>query len=122
MYCRMWPRSITLAVKILNQGGKGVQFGGCGVPAHEDFLGVRFEVEGKHLFLVFHINFDLVGGLCVSDCETASNFNFSSIFTSCSQERSNNSVLIGVSAQRVVENRENGLNQVNNCPCKLLAI
>lgn len=58
----------------------------------------------------------------MSDCETASNFDFGSIFTSCSQECSNDSVLIGVSAQRVVEDRENSLEQVNISSHKLLAI
>jgi hypothetical protein len=39
-------------------------------------------VQRQHLFLILHVDFDLVGGLGVADGKTASDFDFGAIFTS----------------------------------------
>jgi hypothetical protein len=61
------------------------------------------------LFLILHVDLDLVGGLGVADGKTASDFDFGAIFTSGAQQRANNTVLVGVAAEGVVEDGENGL-------------
>lgn len=106
---RVRPCSIALTVEILNQGGESVQFGRSSVPTHEDFPWVRLEVQVQHLLLVLHVHFDLVCRLGVPDSERAANFHLGAILRSGSQQSSDNTFLISVAAERVVEDREKGL-------------
>jgi hypothetical protein len=66
-------------------------------------------VESEHLLVVFHIDFDLVFSLGVADGEGGSDLNLTSILGSCSQQCTDDALLIGIAAERVVENGENGL-------------
>jgi hypothetical protein len=104
------PCAIALAaVEVLDEGGESVELGSSGVPANQDLAGVGLQVESEHLLVVFHIDFDLVLSLGVADGEGGSDLNLTSILGSCSQQCTDDALLIGIAAERVVENGENGL-------------
>jgi hypothetical protein len=104
------PCAVTLAaVKVLDQGGEGVELGRGGVPTDEDLAGVGLQVQGEHLLVVLHVDFDLVLGFRVAHGERGAHLNLTSIFRSRSEQSSNNTFLVGVAAKRVVEDREDGL-------------
>lgn len=104
------PCAIALAaVEVLDEGGEGVELGGSGVPANQNLAGVGLQVEGEHLLVIFHVDLDLVLSLGVADGEGGSDLNLASILGSCSQQSTDDALLIGIAAERVVENGENGL-------------
>jgi hypothetical protein len=54
--------------------------------------------------VVFHIDLDLVLSLGVADGEGGSDLDLASILRSCSEECTDDSLLVGIAAKRVVEN------------------
>lgn len=109
---RVRPCAITLAaVEVLDQSGKGVQLGRGGVPTHEHFLGVGLQVQRKHLLLVFHVHFNLVCRLRVSNSEGAADFHLGSILGSGSQQSTDDTLLVSVATEGVVQDREECLAQ-----------
>jgi hypothetical protein len=102
---RVRPGTVTLAaVEVLDQSGESVELRGSGVPANQDFAGVGLQVQSKHLLVVFHIDLDLVLSLGVADGEGGSDLDLASILRSCSEECTDDSLLVGIAAKRVVEN------------------
>lgn len=69
-----------LAVEVLNQRGKGVEFRRGGVPADQDFFRGGFEVEFEHALLVVHVHFDLFGGFGVGDGIAVADIDFGAVF------------------------------------------
>ena len=99
------PGTITLAaVEVLDQSGEGVELGSSGVPANQDFAWVGLQMQSQHLLVVFHIDFDLILSLGVADSEGGSDLDLTSILRSCSKECTDDSLLVGIAAKRVVEN------------------
>jgi hypothetical protein len=68
-------------------------------------------VQGEHLLVVFHIDLDLVLGFGVAHSEGGSDLNFTSILRACSQQCTDDAFLVGITAQRVVEDGEDGLKE-----------
>ena len=98
-----------LAVEVLDEGGEGVQVGRGGIPAEENFLGVCAEVQLQHLLLVVHVDLDLLLGLGVGNGVAVADLDFSSIFRADTEKSADNALLVLGSAERVVEDCENGL-------------
>jgi hypothetical protein len=100
-----------LAVKVLDEGGKGVEVTAGRIPADEDFAGVCAEVERKHLFLVVHVYLDLLGILGMGDGIAVADLDLGAILAAGSEESANDAFLVGGAAERVVEYREDGLSR-----------
>lgn len=98
-----------LAVEVLDEGGEGVQVGRGGIPAEEDLLGVCAEVQLQHLLLVVHVNLNLFLGLGVGNGVAVADLDFGSIFRANTEKGADNALLVLGSAERVVEDCENGL-------------
>jgi hypothetical protein len=110
MDCWVWPCSVALlAVEVLNEGGEGVQVAACRIPSDEDFTGVCAKVQSKHLLLVVHVDLDLLGRLGVGDSVTVADLDFGAIFTAGSEKSTNDALLVGGAAERVVEYRKDSL-------------
>jgi hypothetical protein len=106
------PCAVTLAaVEVLDQGGESVELGSGGVPTDENLARVGLQVESEHLLVVFHIDLNLVLGLRVAHGERGAHFDLTSILRSCSQQGTDDTFLVGVAAERVVENREDSLSK-----------
>ena len=54
--------------------------------------------------MVFHIDFDLVLSLGVADSEGGSDLDLTPILRSCSEQCTDDTLLVGIAAKRVVEN------------------
>lgn len=98
-----------LAVEVLDEGGEGVQVGRGGVPAEQDLLGVCAKVQLQHLLLVVHVDLDLLLGLGVGDSVAVADLDFCAIFRTNTEQSTDNALLVLGSAERVVEDCENGL-------------
>jgi hypothetical protein len=106
----VWPCAVALlAVEVLDEGGEGVQVAAGRVPAHEDFAGVCAEVEGKHLLLVVHIDFNLLGCLGMGDGIAVADLDFCAIFAAGAEEGADDAFLFGGTAEGVVEDGEDSL-------------
>jgi hypothetical protein len=107
---RVGPSAVALlAVKVLDQGGEGVEVGRGGIPAEEDLLGVCAEVQLQHLLLVVHVDLDLLLGFGVGHGVAVANLDLGAIFRAHTEQSSNDALLILGPAERVVEDCENGL-------------
>ena len=111
MDSRVRKRALPLrTVVILNQGGKSVQLRTRSVPSHEHFLGVRAQVQCQHCFLIFHVDFDLVGGFGVGDCEGRMDDDLGFIGVGArAEEGADYALLVRWAADTVVEDGEEGL-------------
>lgn len=110
MDCRVWPCTVALlAVEILDEGRESVQVAAGCIPTDEDLPRVCAEVQGQHLLLVVHVDFDLLGGLGVGDGIAIADFDLGAIFAAGSEECANNAFLVGWAAEGVVEYGEDGL-------------
>ena len=106
----VWPRAVALlAVEVLDEGGEGVEVAAGGVPANEYLTWVCAQVEGEHLFLVLHVDLDLLGGLGVGDGVAVADLDFGAIFAARAEEGANDAFLVGGATEGVIEYREDGL-------------
>jgi hypothetical protein len=114
----VWPCSVALlAVEILDKSGKSIELAARGVPADEDFAGVRPQVQRQHLFLVVHVYLNLLGRLGVGDGIAIADFNLGAVFAAGAKESSNDTFLVGGAAQRVIEDGKNGLQRLASVQC-----
>lgn len=91
-------------VVVLDQGGEGVEFGGGGIPADQNLFGAGSQVQGEHALLVLHVDFDLVGGFGVADCEGGVNGDAGVVAVRSGAEKgADDTGLVGRSAHGVVE-------------------
>ena len=108
--CRVGPCAVALlAVEVLDEGGEGVQVAAGRVPANEDLAGVGAEVQGEHLLLVVHVDLDLLGRLGVGDGIAVTDFNLGAVFAAGSEQSADNALLVGGTAEGVVEDGEDSL-------------
>lgn len=113
------PGTVTLAtVEVLDQSGEGVQFRRCGVPPNKEFPGVGLEMQREHLLLVLHVHLNLVCRLCVSDSEGAADFHLGSIFRSRSKQGSDDTLLVGVATEGMVQDGEKRLSSLAMFPLR----
>lgn len=98
-----------LAVEVLDQGGEGVELGRGSIPADQDLAGVGAQVQLQHLLLVVHVDLDLLLGLGVGDGVAVADLDFGAILAADSEQGADDALLVGIAAQRVVEDGEEGL-------------
>lgn len=106
----MRKRAITLlAVKILYQSTKRIEFTARGIPADKHLLGVRAQLHRKHGFLVLHVHFDLLCGFGVRDGVAVLDGDFGAIVAACAEQGADYAVLVFGASEGVVEDAEEGL-------------
>lgn len=66
-------------------------------------------MESEHLFLVVHVDFDLLGGFGVGDGVAVADLDFGAVFAAHTEEGADDAVLVGGAAGGVVEDAEEGL-------------
>lgn len=106
----VWPGALALLrVKVLDEGGEGVELGAGRVPADEHLARVGAQVQRQHLLLVVHVDLDLLLRLRVRHGVAVADLNFGAILAAYTQQSSDDALLFGIAAKRVVEDGEEGL-------------